>query len=97
MNYLKALQDWYKSNCDGDWEHCYGIKIDTLDNPGWAVEINLVDTKWENKDFQYVQIQRKYEDDWIHCKVESNVFYGCGGPDNLEEILRIFYEWSLNL
>jgi hypothetical protein len=31
---LKRLQDWYVSQCDGGWEHTYGISIDTLDNPG---------------------------------------------------------------
>ena len=22
------LQEWYKNQCDGDWEHEYGIKIE---------------------------------------------------------------------
>lgn len=38
---LKWLENWYSSNCDGDWEHGYGIRIETLDNPVWAVRINL--------------------------------------------------------
>lgn len=44
MNMIAWLSEWYKSNCDGDWEHYYGIKIDTIDNPGWKVDIDLVDT-----------------------------------------------------
>ena len=31
--------DWYLSQCNGDWEHAYGVKIDTLDNPGWTLEV----------------------------------------------------------
>lgn len=31
---LYRLQQWYHSMCDGDWEHCYGVKIETSDNPG---------------------------------------------------------------
>lgn len=31
------LSNWHKLNCNGDWEHTYGIKIETLDNPGWLV------------------------------------------------------------
>lgn len=27
MDSLKWLQEWYIQNCDGDWEHCYGIEI----------------------------------------------------------------------
>lgn len=26
-NYIKWLEKWYKDNCDGDWEHFYGIRI----------------------------------------------------------------------
>ncbi|GHB54781.1 hypothetical protein GCM10010331_48120 [Streptomyces xanthochromogenes] len=34
-NVLDRLQSWYSAQCNGDWEHEWGIKIDTLDNPGW--------------------------------------------------------------
>ena len=46
---FKELQDWYQQECDGNWEHQYGIKIDTLDNHGWYVAIDLVETSLENK------------------------------------------------
>jgi hypothetical protein len=26
---VSALERWYVSPCDGDWEHSYGIRIDT--------------------------------------------------------------------
>jgi hypothetical protein len=93
MSILIALQNWYKDNCNGDWEHSYGVKIDTLDNPGWSVKIDLIDTDWEGSVFDSVQIQRENEDDWIFCKVEDKSFIGCGGPDNLAEILEIFIAW----
>jgi hypothetical protein len=48
MNNLEFLQDWYKSQCNGDWEHNHGIKIETLDNPGWYINIDLEDTEFEN-------------------------------------------------
>jgi hypothetical protein len=31
---LPWLQGWYATQCDGDWEHEYGVSIETLDNPG---------------------------------------------------------------
>jgi hypothetical protein len=31
---LRWLQDWHAGQCDGDWEHSYGVDIGTLDNPG---------------------------------------------------------------
>ena len=48
------LQNWYCSNCDGGWEHSYGIKIQTLDNPGWHVEIDLMETRVADKPFAEV-------------------------------------------
>lgn len=34
---VSALERWYASQCDDNWEHSYGIRIDTLDNPGWRI------------------------------------------------------------
>ena len=42
MDELQLLQEWYVAQCDGDWEHSYGVKIDTLDNPGWSLKVDLV-------------------------------------------------------
>jgi hypothetical protein len=86
------LQNWYFSNCDGDWEHCYGIKISTLDNPGWYVEINLQETEFENIECSVIQIERS-DNDWVHCKIKENIFIGAGGPNNLIEIITLFKEW----
>jgi hypothetical protein len=93
MNALKWLENWYLGNCDGDWEHSYGIKIATLDNPGWAVDIKLEGTLLEDKDFHLSDIERS-DIDWVHCMVSENIFKGRGGSNNLEEILVIFQAWS---
>ncbi len=53
MNALEELQNWYLSECNEDWEHSYGVKIETLDNPGWSVTINLEDTYLETIEFTY--------------------------------------------
>ncbi len=93
MDMIAWLIEWYKGNCDGDWEHYYGIKIGTLDNPGWSVDMDLVDTYLEDVQFNKVQI---YVDDlnWIHCSVVDGIFRGRGSTDKLEEILKIFRQWA---
>jgi hypothetical protein len=95
MNALRWLQEWYIQNCDGDWEHCYGIKIGTLDNPGWFIDIDLVDTYLEDEKFEKIVLQRS-ENDWIHCHIVDGVFKGGGGPLNLEEIIEIFQNWCFD-
>lgn len=34
-NYIRLLDDFYRQRCNGQWEHRYGITIETCDNPGW--------------------------------------------------------------
>ncbi len=91
---FELLQNWYSSQCDGDWEHEYGIKIDTLDNPGWAVDIDLVGTDCENKAFTEID-QQFSSDNWCQCSVNKGKFRGAGGPKNLTDIIKIFLEWKI--
>lgn len=93
MNVLNWLMAWYKSNCDGDWEHLFGVKIDTLDNPGWSIDIDLLDTPLEDKTFKMIE-KNNGEDDWFFCQVKDNVFSGRGDPDKLNSILEIFKDWA---
>src|ERR1700722_12742042 len=55
------LQRWYKIHCNGDWEHSYGIQIDTLDNPGWTITIDLQDTDLHIKNFEKITIKISYD------------------------------------
>ena len=106
---ISWLQTWYTTQCDGDWEHDYGIAIGTLDNPGWYVVINLVDTPLETAVFEPVQRHRS-EDDWVECRVvethaeerwewvddvKGPKYRGAGGSQNLLELVHIFREWVL--
>ena len=93
MEILKELQAWYEAQCNGEWEHQYGVTIDSLDNPGWWVKIDLVETTLEEKLF--ASIKKEFsETNWIQCYVEDKKFNGAGDPSKLETILRIFLEWS---
>ncbi|MER6678329.1 immunity 53 family protein [Streptomyces sp. NPDC000983] len=58
------LQRWYSAQCDEHWEHEWGVKIDTLDNPGWSVRIDLEETDLEGHDFPRHDLARS-DDDWI--------------------------------
>ncbi|WP_231952490.1 immunity 53 family protein [Paenibacillus sp. AD87] len=96
MNTLTWLQNWYYENCNGDWEHSYGVKIDTVDNPGWSVEINLTDTYLEKVPFESIEEERN-DQDWFYCIVRDGVFHGAGGAMNLEEILIYFENWASSI
>lgn len=93
MSVLTDIQDWFYDHCDGDWEHGYGVRMTSLDNPGWSLEISLEDTELEQVTFERVVIERE-EHDWIHCSVSEGFFRAAGGPKNLEEMLNVFLNWA---
>ena len=78
MDIIKRLENWYFSHCDNDWEHSYGVKIGTLDNPGWFVEINLTDTLLEDIPFEAVEFGDSEDRSatWLHCHKKDTVFFG---------------------
>jgi len=81
LSLIKWLEDWYSAQCDGDWEHTYGIQIKSIDTPGWSIQINLLDTYLKHKEFQEIKVDRT-ENDWFYCKVIEGMFIAAGGPKN---------------
>jgi hypothetical protein len=100
MSAIESLQNWYLAQCDGEWEHTYGVSIGTLDNPGWSLEIDLVGTSLQTENFTsraYGVADASSEptgNDWLVCRVEKNKFLGHGGPKQLEEIINVFLSWA---
>lgn len=99
---LGRLMRWYSSQCDGDWEHTWRVRISTIDNPGWRIKINLDDTFLSHAVFAPIRIERT-EIDWVHCDVREfsestnsarSGYSGAGGPGNLAELIRIFCDWA---
>ena len=95
MNSVEFLQKWYGSQCNGDWEHCFGIQISTLDNPGWFVSVELDETPLEGADFVPVEEERT-DEDWVHCRIKDGCWEGFGGVGNLLEILDVFQRFADN-
>jgi len=101
MNALSRLECWYRAQCNGDWEHTYGVNIGTLDNPGWSVAIDLHGTPLAMRPFpdHRYGVGNDAEpsgEDWVECKVEAEKFIGHGGPFKLQEIVEAFLDWAEN-
>ncbi len=63
MGLVEQIQAWYAAQCDGGWEHQYGVSIETLDNPGWCVMVDLSGTSLENISFQTYQEDKGAEEE----------------------------------
>jgi immunity protein 53 of polymorphic toxin system len=99
---LEALQRWYLSQCNGDWEHTYGVDIGTLDNPGWTMAIHVAETELSGQPFERLEITRS-ETDWLVCWVgipelvtqtRAEAFQAACGPQNLAEVIGLFLRWA---
>jgi hypothetical protein len=86
------LQGWYASRCDGDWEHGLGVRIETLDNPGWMLRIDLGGTDQAAVPFERVEVHRS-EHDWYEAWVDDSTFQVACGPLNLGEAIHSFRTW----
>lgn len=80
-----------KNYCDGYWEHSYSIRIESLDNPGWHISIDLNETNIENLDIDYQLIENS-PNDWYGFSIKDKVFNASGDPSKLEFLLNKFRE-----
>ncbi len=90
------LSNWYQSQCDGDWEHQHGIKIETIDNPGWWVEIDLARTALEGCEVAKVSKELSHGD-WLYYEVADSKFVGAGDPSKLNVLVAAFVSLSRSL
>jgi hypothetical protein len=93
MHPVEFLQTWYQSQTNGDWERSHGITLESLDNPGWLVTIDLEGTPLENRAMPVVELESSQRD-WLLCEVKRNQFCGQGDPGKLVPIMQIFQTWA---
>ncbi|WP_299102714.1 immunity 53 family protein [uncultured Winogradskyella sp.] len=91
MEILEWIQDWFQSNCDGDWEHGDAIQITTLDNPGWDVEIDISKTSIANLEIKWV-LNENGKQDWYGVKIQNQRFRAAGDASKLIYLLNLFRE-----
>ena len=99
MSVLGEIAKWYADQCDGEWEHAHGISIQTCDNPGWWVTIDLTGTPLDGGEFAVIaegidaagfpESRR-----WLHRAIRGGVWRGAGDETRLEEILACFLAWA---
>jgi len=81
------LERWYVAHCDGEWEHQYGVQIDTLDNPGWSITLDVGD---EAVAFEPVEWEEGTE--WLYARLEDGQIKVACGPRTLRRALQVVRE-----
>jgi hypothetical protein len=99
MTALQRLQRWYSQQCNEEWEYHHGIQIESLDNPGWLIKVDLTGTPLagvpflavaDNVDSQHFQLGPR----WMDCYVDGPIWRGAGDETKLEPILELFLGWA---
>ncbi|WP_027066061.1 MULTISPECIES: immunity 53 family protein [Maribacter] len=91
MDILDWIQDWFKENCDGDWEHGEVIQITTIDNPGWEVEIDISNTSIASMNLDWI-LNETSKQDWYGVKIADQKFTAAGDIGKLKFLLGLFKE-----
>ncbi len=86
---IEFLEDWYRHQCDGDWEHQHGIELGTLDNPGWRLAVDVEGTQLEGVSLARQTVDRA-EDDWWQAWCDGSTFQVAAGPRNLGDAIDTF-------
>jgi hypothetical protein len=87
---LLWLQRWYASHCDDEWEHERRVRIQTMDNPGWLVEIGLVGTHLELLRIDLVELGEWGDPNYVEYSVADAKFRGFCGADELGRLVGFF-------
>ncbi|MFT4639202.1 MAG: hypothetical protein ACI8T1_002526 [Verrucomicrobiales bacterium] len=93
---FESVIKWYESHCNDEWEHQYGVKLETLDNPGWILTVDLIHTDLQGREMS--ELTEGCSPDghpvsplWIHCAVTNNQFRAACDPT---QIARLFEEFQ---
>lgn len=82
------LQRFFLSNCDGQWEHYYGCKIDTMSDPGWRLEFDLTGTLYSGATLDLLEDQTGPLV-WMKCEIVDGVFKAQCAPRQLGDCIQI--------
>ena len=91
-NDLEWLDEWYQRQCNGNWEHTQGMRLQSLDDPGWQLTIHLSGTSAVNTRPQRLRMVTR-GGGWLACSIEAECFKGSGDPRKLEQIIGVFRRW----
>lgn len=99
ISLLTEISNWYARHCNGEWEHHHGISIQSTDNPGWWVKIDLTGTPLATREFavftEGIDVGgHPIAARWLSCSVSDGLWNGAGDETRLEELLTRFLAWA---
>jgi hypothetical protein len=102
---MKWVESWYGRQCNGDWEHQRGLKVDTLDNPGWMLKVDLQGTdlaafSLPDRDLGSSGTGtdgRPVAPRWFHSQIRGGQYVAAGSADRLVDLFIAFRTWAMKV
>ena len=91
---LSFVTEWYQRHCDGEWEHAYGVRVDTIDNPGWSIEIDLVGTELQGSKLDWVKDGADADEVWLFWRSTGTKFEAACGAGDLDRAFSAFKNFA---
>lgn len=95
-----TLNAWYRSQCNDEWEHQHGVRLETLDNPGWLLIVDLIHTDLQGRPMDEIvegctSSGEPVSPRWIHFTVKDNQFRGACDPTQVERLFWVFDQFRM--
>jgi immunity protein 53 of polymorphic toxin system len=85
---VKEILEWFSDNCNGDWEHQNGFSIESLDNPGVAISVDLAPILMIPD--KIILSDLVSENSWISIRIKNDKFLVACSVDRFEEAIKNF-------
>ncbi|MCW6653757.1 immunity 53 family protein [Aerococcaceae bacterium NML210727] len=85
---LNYLQEWYTFECDGFWEHLYGVSGEINAEGHCLMSIDLDETYWDEEPFETIGDVATFQ-----CRKEGPKFIGEGKLEHVGIFLQTFKDW----
>ena len=107
MDNLEWLHLWYRSHCNGHWEHTRGLRLHRLEEApgairgaqqagtrrrGWRLAIKLSGSCPAAMRPRSTKL-KSLDGGWLHCSITSERFIGTCDSDRLEQVIGVFRRW----
>lgn len=87
---LQWLMSWYNEQCNNVWDSSMGVTINTLDNPGWDIYIDVKNTSLNKHEILYTSDPWDEKGNWYGYSIREGIFNGYGDPDKLSILILSF-------
>lgn len=86
---IAFLDEWYRAQCDGDWEHEFSVTISNASNPGWILTVDLGGTDLEGRRLEdWSPVDEA--DDWLYCHSDGRTFEALSSVPGLGRVIDAF-------